>query len=366
MVPKTTLGLKRPQISHRIRNRQARPGANETSPTHDYPRFYYHLDLLIRFINQAMLRILAFYFANHRLQDPPFALGTIYNFDFNFGAVYSYGKYNPFLRSGRLIERGETHNSGEERLRDCQNNLGPQQRASIDGLPLLSSTDMSSWMNDAAVQNHNGAGFNHLNESNTGGNMMDPSGFMPTSSSFDPNQFQNQQLQQRMQNVQVHHRGKLLACYRTLARKLRNRMLIPDSHLTMSLHNMRLNRLHTRICKMDQAMPARLPSWLISYVPAASRSESRQLPLTHSHHHNPIMAAELIHHKVAHLPQNTPYAPGYSQNFTPPPGRTSAPPQKRNGNTTDATYDGTTSNVQSTGATTEPPVATKKPFTGPN
>lgn len=62
---KTTLGLKRPQISHRIRNRQARPGANETSPTHDYPRFYYHLDLLIRFINQAMLRILGVIFQRY-------------------------------------------------------------------------------------------------------------------------------------------------------------------------------------------------------------------------------------------------------------------------------------------------------------
>src|SRR4051812_5929808 len=58
---------------------------------------------------------------------------------------------------------------------------------------------MSSWMNDAAVQNHNGAGFNHL-DPNAGGNMLDPSAFIGNNASFDPSQFQNQQLQQRMQN----------------------------------------------------------------------------------------------------------------------------------------------------------------------
>ncbi|KAH8819669.1 hypothetical protein F5884DRAFT_21755 [Xylogone sp. PMI_703] len=58
---------------------------------------------------------------------------------------------------------------------------------------------MSSWMNDAAVQNHNGAGFNHLNDPNAGAGMLNPSAFMTNLSSFDPSQFQNQQLQQ-MQN----------------------------------------------------------------------------------------------------------------------------------------------------------------------
>ncbi|KAH8595272.1 hypothetical protein B0O99DRAFT_163233 [Bisporella sp. PMI_857] len=51
---------------------------------------------------------------------------------------------------------------------------------------------MSSWMNDTAVQNHNGAGFT------SNGNMVDPSAFM--ANNFDPSQFQNNQLQQRMQN----------------------------------------------------------------------------------------------------------------------------------------------------------------------
>ncbi|KAL2072408.1 hypothetical protein VTL71DRAFT_11751 [Oculimacula yallundae] len=57
----------------------------------------------------------------------------------------------------------------------------------------------SSWMNEAAVQNHNGAGFNHL-DPNANGAMLDPSTLMNNPSSFDPSQFQNQQLQQRMQN----------------------------------------------------------------------------------------------------------------------------------------------------------------------
>jgi SWI/SNF chromatin-remodeling complex subunit SWI1 len=57
-------------------------------------------------------------------------------------------------------------------------------------------------MNDAAaVQNHNGAAFNHLNDPNIGANMLDPTAFMgtPTSSFVDPSQFQNQQMQ-RMHN----------------------------------------------------------------------------------------------------------------------------------------------------------------------
>ncbi|CZT01325.1 hypothetical protein WAI453_006866 [Rhynchosporium graminicola] len=57
----------------------------------------------------------------------------------------------------------------------------------------------SSWLNEAAVQNHNGAGFNHL-DPNANGSMLDPSTLMNNPSSFDPSQYQNQQLQQRVQN----------------------------------------------------------------------------------------------------------------------------------------------------------------------
>jgi len=56
----------------------------------------------------------------------------------------------------------------------------------VDGLQT-----MNSWMNDAAVQNHNGAGFNHES------NMLIANN---PNSAFDPSQFQNSQLQQRMQN----------------------------------------------------------------------------------------------------------------------------------------------------------------------
>lgn len=60
---------------------------------------------------------------------------------------------------------------------------------------------MSSWINDAAaVQNHNGAAFNHVSDSNTAPSMLDPSAYLPNTPSFDMSQYQNQQLQQRMQN----------------------------------------------------------------------------------------------------------------------------------------------------------------------
>lgn len=55
-------------------------------------------------------------------------------------------------------------------------------------------------MNDATVQNHNGPAFNHLNDPNTGANMLDPTNFMPNPNAFDAAHFQNQQLPPRMQN----------------------------------------------------------------------------------------------------------------------------------------------------------------------
>jgi SWI/SNF chromatin-remodeling complex subunit SWI1 len=52
-------------------------------------------------------------------------------------------------------------------------------------------------MNDgAAVQIQNGG----FNDPNAGANMLDPTAFMPNSNALDPAQFQNPQLQQRMQN----------------------------------------------------------------------------------------------------------------------------------------------------------------------
>ncbi|KAK3312902.1 hypothetical protein B0H66DRAFT_382875 [Apodospora peruviana] len=52
---------------------------------------------------------------------------------------------------------------------------------------------MSSWINEAAVQNHNGNGFPHINDpSAVAGAMMDPSAFMGNSAQFNP-QFANPQ-----------------------------------------------------------------------------------------------------------------------------------------------------------------------------
>ncbi|KAM7217496.1 SWI/SNF chromatin-remodeling complex subunit sol1 [Rhypophila decipiens] len=51
----------------------------------------------------------------------------------------------------------------------------------------------SSWINEAAVQNHNGNGFPHINDpSAVAGAMMDPSAFMANSAPFNP-QFANPQ-----------------------------------------------------------------------------------------------------------------------------------------------------------------------------
>lgn len=50
-----------------------------------------------------------------------------------------------------------------------------------------------SWMNEAAVQNHNGNGFPHINDPSTvAGTMMDPSAFMANPAQFNP-QFANPQ-----------------------------------------------------------------------------------------------------------------------------------------------------------------------------
>ncbi|QSZ31154.1 hypothetical protein DSL72_000717 [Monilinia vaccinii-corymbosi] len=217
---------------------------------------------------------------------------------------------------------------------------------------------MSSWMNDAAVQNHNGAGFNHLNDSNTGGSMMDPSAFMPTSSSFDPNQFQNQQLQQRMQNGGMRNGSPAFnnPVYQT-------NPVIPSKRPR--------GREDGSVTSPRQA-PGMLPNSR-SQTPqqgAYSGFQPNNVPPQHapqqtpySHLQNgssnaspsPIMANQLRpggvpqrvstasphpfspsqsdHGSRVDTPQsstfaqNTPFAPAYSQNFTPPPGRSSAPPQ---------------------------------------
>ncbi|KAG4026339.1 hypothetical protein MFRU_042g00670 [Monilinia fructicola] len=217
---------------------------------------------------------------------------------------------------------------------------------------------MSSWMNDAAVQNHNGAGFNHLNESNTGGNMMDPSGFMPTSSSFDPNQFQNQQLQQRMQNGGMRNGSPAFnnPVYQTNpvipSKRPRGRDDSSGASPRQAPGMLPNSRSQT---PQQNAYPGFPPN----NVPP--QHAPQQTPYSHLQNGSsnaspsPIMANQLRpggvpqrvstasphpfspsqsdHGSRVDTPQsstfaqNTPYAPGYSQNFTPPPGRTSAPPQ---------------------------------------
>ncbi|KAF6808597.1 arid/bright DNA binding domain-containing protein [Colletotrichum sojae] len=65
---------------------------------------------------------------------------------------------------------------------------------------------MSTWMNEAAVPNHNGNGFPHMNDPNAAGAMMDPSAFMGNPAHFNPAQFANpqqaQQAQQQQQQAQ--------------------------------------------------------------------------------------------------------------------------------------------------------------------
>jgi SWI/SNF chromatin-remodeling complex subunit SWI1 len=61
---------------------------------------------------------------------------------------------------------------------------------------------MSSWINEAAVPNHNGNGFPHINDpSAVAGSMMDPSAFMGNSAQFNA-QFANPQ-QMVMPNGQM-------------------------------------------------------------------------------------------------------------------------------------------------------------------
>ncbi|OLN90022.1 SWI/SNF chromatin-remodeling complex subunit sol1 [Colletotrichum chlorophyti] len=70
---------------------------------------------------------------------------------------------------------------------------------------------MSTWMNDAAVPNHNGNGFPHMNDPNAAGAMMDPSAFMGNPAHFNPAQFANPQQAQQAQQQQVQHHQQQMA-----------------------------------------------------------------------------------------------------------------------------------------------------------
>ncbi|KAI9147732.1 SWI/SNF chromatin-remodeling complex subunit sol1 [Paramyrothecium foliicola] len=59
---------------------------------------------------------------------------------------------------------------------------------------------MSTWMNDAAIPNHNANGFPHMNDPNAA--MMDPSAFMANPAQFNAAQFANQQQPPQQQQSQ--------------------------------------------------------------------------------------------------------------------------------------------------------------------
>ena len=225
-------------------------------------------------------------------------------------------------------------------------------------------------MNEAAVQNHNGAGFNHL-DPNAGANMLDPSAFMNNPSTFDPSQFQNQQLQQRMQqnggmrngspafNSPVYQTNSIVPSKRPRPREdslgtsprqapgmLPNSRSqtpqqspypgfqpnsVPQQHAPQQnpyshLQNGSANTSPSPIMA-NQLRPGGVVPQRVStasphpFSPAAQQFAPQASP------------SQSEHGSRVDTPQNNPYAQnpafaqGFNPNFTPPPGRTSAPPQ---------------------------------------
>jgi SWI/SNF chromatin-remodeling complex subunit SWI1 len=224
-------------------------------------------------------------------------------------------------------------------------------------------------MNDAAVQNHNGAGFNHL-DPNAGGAMLDPSAFMNNTSSFDPSQFQNQQLQQRMQNGAmrngspafnnpVYQTNSVIPSKRPRPREdsmgtsprqapgmlpnsrsqtpqqgsypgFQQGNAPPQSHPPQQtpyshLQNGSANASPSPIMG-NQLRPGGVPQRVSTASPHPFSPATQQFPKA--------SPSQSEHGSRVDTPQSTnPYAQnpafnqGFNQNFTPPPGRTSAPPQ---------------------------------------
>ncbi|KAK2628945.1 hypothetical protein QTJ16_002048 [Diplocarpon rosae] len=222
---------------------------------------------------------------------------------------------------------------------------------------------MSSWMND---QNHHGAGFNHL-DPNASSTMLDPSAFVNNQSALDAAQFQNQQLHQRMQNGGMRNGSGSPALnnaqYQTSSvipsKRPRPReeslgtsprqasgMLpnsrsqtpsqpqypggfpqnngtpqhapqqIPYAHLQNGSANASPSPI-LRTGGVPQRVSTASPhpfSPAVQQFPHASPSQSEQGRADTPGNGNPYA-------------QNSGYAQGFAQNFTPVPGRTSAPPQ---------------------------------------
>ena len=226
-----------------------------------------------------------------------------------------------------------------------------------------------SWMNDAAVQSHNGAGFNHL-DPNAGGGMLDPSVFMGNSNSFDPAQFQNQQLQQRMQNGAMRNGSPSFnPVYQTNSVIPSKRPRPREDSMGTSPH-----QAPGMLPNSRSQTPQQAP--FSGFQPNAIPPQHAPQQNPYSHLQNgsgnaspsPIMGGQMRqggvpqrvstasphpfspggqqfapqpspsqseHSSRVDTPQNNPYAQGigfpqgFNQNFTPPPGRTSAPPQNQ-------------------------------------
>ncbi|KIN00910.1 hypothetical protein OIDMADRAFT_162843 [Oidiodendron maius Zn] len=226
-----------------------------------------------------------------------------------------------------------------------------------------------SWMNDAAVQSHNGAGFNHL-DPNAGGGMLDPSVFLGNSNSFDPAQFQNQQLQQRMQNGAMRNGSPSFnPVYQTNSVIPSKRPRPREDSMGTSPH-----QAPGMLPNSRSQTPQQAP--FSGFQPNAIPPQHAPQQNPYSHLQNgsgnaspsPIMGGQMRqggvpqrvstasphpfspggqqfapqpspsqseHSSRVDTPQNNPYAQGigfpqgFNQNFTPPPGRTSAPPQNQ-------------------------------------
>ncbi|KAL3426249.1 arid bright dna binding domain containing protein [Phlyctema vagabunda] len=226
---------------------------------------------------------------------------------------------------------------------------------------------MSSWMNDAAVQNHNGAAFNHLNDPNTTPGMLDPSAFMANPSSFDPSQFQNPQLQQRMQNgamrnsspsysQPVYQTNQVIPSKRPRPREEslgtsprqaagmlpNSRSQTPQQQSAYNnqagfapqqpgpyshLQNGSANASPSPIMA-NQLRPGGVPQRVSTasphpFSPAGQQFVSHGSPSQSDHGGR----TETPQNNNPYAPQNPAFNPNFNQNFTPPAGRTSAPPQ---------------------------------------
>ncbi|PMD42442.1 hypothetical protein L207DRAFT_424144 [Hyaloscypha variabilis F] len=226
---------------------------------------------------------------------------------------------------------------------------------------------MTSWMNDASVH-PNGAGFNHL-DPNASGAMLDPSAFMNNPPSFDPSQFQNAQLQQRMQNGglrngspafnnPVYQTNQVIPSKRPRPREdslgtsprqapgmLPNSRSqtpqqgpypgFPQNNVSQQhpaqqtpyahLQNGSANASPSPIMG-NQLRPGGVPQRVSTASPHPFSPAAQQFPQpspSQSEHGSRVDTPQNNNPYT----QNPQFAQGFNQNFTPPPGRSSAPPQ---------------------------------------